>query len=213
MANKKRPTPKRSDDQAKYYDLKVEAVNDLVDALKSDPHVPLTEEQKKNQNTPNPYKNDFLRKIPTWVKMFFIKFWIGGAFCFFVYMGLPILIGNLENTFLLSGLILGVITDWMINSALLYFETDRLEYHPYMMLPVSCKKIWTILINIPYGLLEVFTIYFIYRFLQIYAFENLTVEPLLFGVLYLLVDMFYISIKNIIVYLVKKMKRNNNSEA
>lgn len=207
MANKKRPTPKKSDTTSQYYDLKVDAVNDLVDALHSDPNIPLTEEEKKNPDTPNPYKRDFISKLPTWVKMFFIKFWIGGAFCFFIYMGLTIYIKNLEDTILLSGIILGVITDWMINSAMLHFETDRLEYHPYMLVPVSCKKMWTVLINIPYGLVEVFSIYGIYRLLNTYIFDTkLSVEPLLYGVLYLLVDMFFISIKNFIVWIVRKIK-------
>ena len=214
MANKKRPTPKKSDIETKnnYYDIKVEAVNELVDALNSDPNVPLTEEQKRDPNTPNPYKRDLLSRIPTWVKMIFVKYWMGGAFCFFIYMGLPILVGNIENVVLLSGLILGVVIDWMYNSALLYFETDREEFHPYMLLPVSCKKMWTIFINVPYGMLVVFVIYFIYRFLNTNIFETeLSVEPLLYGLIYLIVDMFFISIKNLIVWVVRKVKNNYSS--
>ena len=211
--NRHLPSKPKEDTQSNYYDLKVDAVNDLVDALNEDPHKPLTEEQIKDPNTPSPYKIDKFSRIPTWIKVAFIKFWIGGALCFFVLFGIGYYIENFDDLFFLSGIILGVVTDLMINSAFLHFESDKKEFHPYMMLPISCKKIWTMFVNIPYGILIIYTIYLIYQLLNsTIANGNLQVEPLLFGLCYLIVDTFYISIKNLIVMLVRKIKKTKNPE-
>jgi hypothetical protein len=194
-----------------YYDLKTAAVDDLVESLKEEPN----EEQKKNEPKPpqDPYKIDRLAKIPTWIKALFIKYWAAGAICYFGFIGLGIYVNNQLDLIALVGLITGAVNDLLINNAFLYFESEKKEYHKYILLPIRSKRVWTLFINIPYGIITTFLVFQIYVFINhlIVSIKNLPantitlgVEPLLYGLFFLIVDMFFVSIKNFIVFLVKR---------
>lgn len=88
-----------------YYDLKIDKVNELVDALKSDGTTDSQEEismdiaectgsdegattKKGRRRQFDPYKIDKLSRIPVWLKAFFIKFWFAGAVCYFIMFGI-----------------------------------------------------------------------------------------------------------------------------
>lgn len=207
--NKKKITPKKEEETSlDYYKLKVDAVNSLVDALNQDPHAQDQKNVTPDDDQPDPYKIDKLSKIPTSIKVLFVKFWVAGAICYFIRMGLGVYITDPLDMLVLTGIVTGLVTDLFVNTAFLYFESDKKEYHKYMLVPVSCKKIWTLFVNIPYGLIEVIAIHYIYVFLNMYVVNgNLVVEPLLYGIIFLLVDMAFISIKNLIVMLIGKRKK------
>ena len=113
------------------------------------------------------------------------------------------------------GVLTGAVTDLLVNSAFLYFETEKKEFHRYMMLPVSSKKIWTLPVNIIYALVVTFGVFYIYVFINQTLVRlkglpegtiSLGVEPLLYGLFFLAVDMSFIAIKNLIVSLVRRAK-------
>jgi hypothetical protein len=193
-----------------YYELKATAVNELAEVLKQEPEKTLTPKQERRH--PNPYKIDRLSRIPTWIKAFFIKFWMAGAICYFGFWGLGYYFASTLDLVVMVGLITGIVTDLLLNPSFLYFESDRKEYHKYMMLPVSGKRIWTLLINVAYGVMATVTVFVIYTLINmtIVSIKNLpvgtvslSVEPLLYGLFFLMVDMFFISFKNLIVGIVK----------
>lgn len=214
-----------------YYDLRTEAVDDLVEALKtgkSDEEITtniaeITGEEvnakpgsKKAEF--DPYRRDKLSALPTWLKAIFIKWWFAGCVCYFVMMGLGSLLGDPspatnENLFVLTAVIYGMIVDVMVNPIFRRLESDRKEYNNYMMFPFPFKAFWTFFANLIY--------YFIVMILvnvsinginlAIHAMgskSNIYFEPLLFGTLAVAVDMVFIGIKDLIVYLVKRSKKN-----
>lgn len=198
------------------YDLKTSAVEDLLSAFQEEEnnnsvhkkYTPKKEEQKFN-----PYKIDKLAKIPTWIKVFFVKFWIAGAICYFCLWGLGAQVYDILDRLVLTAVITGVIVDFMVNPAFLYFESDKKEFHKYMLIPVSAKKLWSLPINIIVSIVEVLIIFWIYSSINI-LYNNiynkpddyifLGVEPILYGLLFLLIDMGIISIKNLLVKVIKK---------
>lgn len=226
MKNKKFETKLKKEEKAEnYYDLKTDAVNILSDAIKNQ-NVPenkvedLIDEKGKKVD---PYHVDKLSKVPAWIKVVFIKFWVAGAICYFFLWGLGIYVTNPLDMLVLTGIGTGIITDLLVNSAFLYFESDKKEYHKYMLLPYPAKKFWTLLINIPFGIIEVYCVYYLYVLANyiIVAIKGLdktdiplSVEPLLYGLFFVLVDFVFLFIKNLIVKIYKDAlnKVNINSK-
>lgn len=209
-----------------YYDLKTEHVDELVDALKNgtpkgDKDVTtdiseITGEEVKGKSAKDrnfdPYKRDKLSSLPTWLKALFIKWWFAGCVCFFIMMGLGTYIGNGENLMLITGVVLGLVVDVMVNPIFRYIESDRREFDAYMMFPFPFKQFWTLLTNLLYYIGIMFLVNYAYA--GINALIALTgsqskmfIEPLLFGTLCVLIDMAFIGIKDLIVYLVKRHKQ------
>lgn len=199
----------KNNNTASYYDLKKDAVNDLVDALKNDNGGQITngKENKDQSQEFNPYSVDKLSKVPTWIKALFVKFWFAGAICYFCFWGLGNYIPSQLDLIVLTGIVMGLITDLIINNAFLYFQSDKREYEKYMFITVSGKKIWPIFANIVLGIVEQFGIVGIYSLINSHIDkpgEMLGVEPILYGLFFVLIDMTLISIKNLIRKLIKK---------
>ena len=201
------------------YSLKVEAVETLTKAINEGTIKEIPEEQKKAEQ--QSYKVDKLAKIPSWIKVIFVKFWVAGAICFFFMWGLGMYIKNSLDMYVVVSLAFAFINDLFVNSAFLYFESDKKEYHKWLLVPVPAKKIWTIFANIPIGFLEAFLIN------QLYALTNkivvtvgnldpntipVTMEPLLFGLFYVIVNLFLLLIKNTIVNIVNDALKKANTK-
>ena len=213
-----------------YYDLKVDKVDELVAALKDEntqfenevsmdiadcigEETPDTLTKRGRRKKFDPYKTDFLGKIPTWIKAIFVKFWFAGAVCYFVMWGLQI--NDSLDRIVLTGAVVGLIVDILVNPLMRYMETDRHEYNAYMMFPFPFKAFWTFFTNIIYYILIVFGVSTFYSLINVicnsaYGTTNvpyLAVEPLLFGVFTVLLDMVFIGIKDAIVHIAKKSRK------
>ncbi|MGB7530594.1 MAG: hypothetical protein WBK54_03600, partial [Bacilli bacterium] len=77
-------------------------------------------------------------------------------------------------------------------------------------------KIWPLFVNILYGLLVTFAVFYIYVLINYTVVQArglpegsnvLGVEPLLYGLFFLIVDMFFITIKNWVVSVIRKSKK------
>ena len=208
-----------------YYDLKTKEVDDLVEALKSgsnaepkDISTNITEitgeevkSKKEKDRNFDPYKRDKLSALPTWLKALFIKWWFAGCVCFFIMMGLGMYIASGENLMLITGAVLGLVVDIMVNPIFHFIESDRRELDPYMMFPFPFKKYWTLFANLIYYVGIMFLVNYAYA--GINALISLSgsdarffIEPLLFGTFCVMIDMAFIGIKDLIVYLVKRHK-------
>ncbi|MGN0807216.1 MAG: hypothetical protein ACI4MN_02045 [Candidatus Coproplasma sp.] len=219
-----------------FYDLRTDAVDDLVEALRTGESkeeistniAEITGEEAqakpgKKKAEFDPYRRDKVSALPTWLKAIFIKWWFAGCVCYFIMMGLGSLLGDPspatnENLFLITAVAYGVVVDVMVNPIFRYLESDRKEYNNYMMFPFPFKAFWTFFANLIY--------YFIVMILVNMATNginaavdalggnfNVYLEPLLFATLALAIDMAFIGIKDLIVYLVKRNKKKKATEA
>ena len=210
-----------------YYDLKTKEMDELVAALKGETdesnaepittniaeitgEAPTAPPESKKANF-DPYRRDFLSRIPVWVKALFIKFWFFGVVCYFIILGLGNVIPNALDQAVLAGIVLGVVTDLFVNPIFMYLETSDKEYNPYMMFPFPFKKYWTFLTNIIYYLGVGLLVMLVYGginmlFAKYEGYITLGVEPLLYGVFALVIDMAFIGVKDLIVFLVKRIK-------
>lgn len=207
MKNKKNKTVDKN--AADYYKLKTGAVDKLVDTSNA-PVVPDKEIKK--------YKSGTKFKIPQWLKVVFIKFWFGGAACFFFIWGLGMYLDDLSSI-VVNALGLGMVTDIFVNHILHFMEPEKGEFDKWMMFPF--RKWWTIFLNVVYATLLFFCIMQTYDFINRVIIMNsdpstvdpesvpLGVEPLLFGLFYMGFDMLFIGIKNTFV----KIFRDANKKA
>lgn len=217
-----------------YYDLKVDKVDELVAALKgTDPPAEQEEislkisdctgeeaettKKGKKEKEFDPYKIDKLSRIPSWIKALFIKFWFAGAVCYFIMMGTGL--QDLDGA-IVTGVVLGVVVDVLVNPLFGYMQSDRKEYDKYIMLPFPFKKFWTFFVNIIYYMGILVIIMLAYNGINtalniIKDTENvyyIGVEPLLFGVFTTIVDMAFIGVKDGIVYGIKKARAKKRGE-
>lgn len=209
-----------------YYDLKVDKMDELVAALMDEPPPDdnnLTmfisdctgEDSRENYTRTgkkkefDPYKVDFLGRVPAWLKAVFIKWWFAGAVCYFVMWGIGL--QSLDGV-VISGAVLGLVVEMLVNPLLRFMERGNKEYNPYMMFPFPFKAYWTFFTNILYYVLVIACVNGIYFGLNelintINNTENaipLGVEPLVFGTFCVIVDMIFIGIKDLVVFLIKK---------
>ncbi len=206
MAKKAKKQQKEKQAAENYYDLKVEAVDRLVNA-KSAPKVSEKEIRK--------YTSRGKFHIPSWLKILFVKFWFSGAICYFFLWGMGLYLAGLDLMVVLA-IALGVSTDLMVNHLLHSFEPEKGEYDKWMMIPF--RRFWTIFLNVIYaGVL-------LYCVIQIYAIINtilvgdvneaetvaLGVEPLLFGIFYMAMDMLFVTIKNTLVKIFREANEKVN---
>lgn len=220
-----------------YYDLRVDKVDELVAALKGDDEPKNNEEVNYEMNANmgvddpenvtrsgkqkkfDPYKVDKLSRVPVWIKALFVKWWFAGAVCYFMMLGLSI--GNDLDRVVLTGAVLGLIVDLFVNPVFRYMESDVHEYNDYMMFPFPFKKFWTLFANLIYYILLMGLVSITYTGINElinYASgtENLmhvAVEPLLFGIIVVIVDMVFIGIKDGFVHLAKHLKKKKEGMA
>ena len=176
-----------------YYDLKTDAIERLVNAK----NAPVVSEQEIRK-----YKGGWKRTIPTWVKILFVKFWFGGAICYFLIWGLGGL--NILDQFIIISIGLGVCTDLMVNHLLRFLEPEKGDYDKWMM--VTVRKFWSIFLNVLYAGVVFFFIYQTYVVVNTMIYGNpetapgmVGVEPIIFGLLFMGYDMLFIFIKNMVV--------------
>ena len=171
----------------------------------------------KREKEFDPYKIDKLSRVPAWLKAIFIKFWFAGAVCYFIMMGTGL---KDFDGIIVTGVVLGVIVDVLVNPCFRYMQSDKREYDIYVMLPFPFKQFWTFFVNIVYYLGIMFVVNYCYLGINLMcnAIAGTTlryyvgVEPLLFGILCTIVDMAFIGIKDLIVFLVRRKKREKQEE-
>ena len=196
---RKAVTAEEKKSAADYYKLKTDAVDRLVNA-KNAPKVSEAEIRK--------YTSKGKIYIPTWVKILFIKFWFSGAICYFFLWGLGIYLQNLDLMFALA-VGLGLATDLMVNHALRIFEPEPHAFDRWMM--VTTRKFWSLFINIVYSAVVLYCVIKTYEVINTIIAGDVSnaesvpvgVEPLLFGLLYMLFDMLLILMKNTLIKILR----------
>ncbi len=213
MAKKKKIKETTIED---FYDLKVEKVDELVAALKGEDTSAYGEvsmnisdctgDGKGNTKEFNPYRTDFLSRVPTFIKALFIKWWFAGVVCFFVNMGLGIVVNSTVDLLVLDGIFLGLVADVLVNPLFRFMETDKREYNDYMMFPFPFKAYWTFFTNVLYYVGVAVIVNFVYLFINEFMF-SFAIEPLSWALIVLVVDMAFTGIKDLIVHIIKRRKK------
>lgn len=211
MAKKKdnkNHTPEKKS-SADYYKLKTDAVNRLVNAEKK------TYDKTKGDPGKEYRSKGFLDKIPSWIKSLFIKFWFNGAVCFFIFWGLGLYVTNMLDMIFVLAVVMGMVTDILVNNAFRFLATYEGQNDKWMMFPK--KKYWTFFANIIYAFIILVGVIWFYNILNV-VLNNINgtteelyvaVEPLLFGLSYMAIDMVFITMKNTMIKIVSDAKQKN----
>ena len=194
------------------YDLKTDAVDRLVNADKKTYSGSKIDPGKKYRS------KGFIDKIPDPIKALFIKFWFSGAVCFFIYWGLGMYIWDTLDMMVVLGIVMGMVTDVLVNNAFHFFAVTKGSNNKWMMFPK--RKFWTFFANIIYGLIIVYLVASTYTalnaLLNTISGTNGTVyvgvEPILFGILYVAFDMLFIGIKNLTLKIILDAKKKVDSK-
>lgn len=200
MAKNKTTPPKKTEKSNDYYKLNTKAVDRLVNADKKE-----YPKDKKLKDPAKQYRSGILDRIPAPVKALFIKFWFSGAVCYFILWGLGSMIRDSLDMLFVLAVVLGMVTDILVNNALRLVETLPGANSKWMMFPQ--KKYWTFIANIFYAFLVLFCVVRVYE-----GFAIKGVEPILFGIFYLLIDLWFIGMKNVMKVIIKDAKDKVNKQ-
>ena len=204
------PKSNGSDRKNNPYALNTDAVDRLVTAdEKSYPKLTIENDPRKK------YKGGFLDRVPTWIKALFMKFWFNGAVCFFIFWGFGMYIKSMADMIIILAVVLGMVTDILVNNAFRFFATVEGSLDGWMMFPK--KRFINFFLNIIYAFAVLLCVIWIYNVVNVLLNNisgtegeiKLGVEPILFGVFYVVVDMCLISIKNMVVSIVSDAKKKN----
>ena len=199
MAKNKNTSPRDTEKDRDYYKLNTKAVDRLVNADKID-----TSKVNKLKDPAKQYRSGFLDRIPAPVKALFIKFWFNGAVCYFIFWGLGLYIPSYLDMIVVLSVVLGMVTDLLTNNALRFVETLPGENDKWMMF--TKKKYWTFIANIFYSFIVLYCVIWVYEVIKI------GVEPILFGIFYMLIDILFISMKNLMKTIINDAKDKVNKQ-
>ena len=196
---------------ASYYELKTQAVEDLVSANEENsPPVSQAEIRK--------YTSRGKLKLADWVKLLAIKWWFAAAVCFFFIWGLGTYVPHVLDLLVISGIALGFVTDLLTNNVLRFIAPAKGANDRWMMYPK--KGFVSLPLNLLHAGVVLFLIYTAYNALNALIISlggmeadavPLGVEPILFGLLYLGFDMLLITLKHVAQNMLRDAKKKADS--
>lgn len=187
------------------YELKSKAVEELLEAEAG-------QAPEYSQEELDKYRAKSKLHLSETVKVLLIKGWFAGAVCFFFFWGLSSYMNHLDLMFI-TAIVMGMVTDILVNNVLRFMEKEKGANDRWMMYPK--KGMVSFFLNIIHGFAMMFCIYWIYygiNFVVTAITSNeslLGVEPILFGVFYVVCDVLFIYIKRALMALVRKLVDKN----
>lgn len=150
----------------------------------------------------NPYKIDRLAKIPAWIKVNLLKWWIAGAIYYFIGFGLLFTLSSFIDLVVYMGLAIGIINEYIIKNIILWMERENLSLGHYI--EIESKGIKGVVLNFIFGIIISIIIAFTYEginagLIQLLGRNQSEViigtEPVLFGLFYVIYSTIYLQIK------------------
>lgn len=187
------------------YELKSKAVDELLEAEAG-------QAPEYSQDELEKYRAKSKFQLPEALKILLIKGWFAGAVCFFFFWGLSTYVAYLDLMFI-TAIVMGMVTDILVNNVLRFMEKEKGDNDRWMMYPK--KGMVSFMLNIIHGFAVMFCIYWIYYGINsvvtvVSGNESmLGVEPILFGVFYVVCDTLFIWIKRVLMALVRKLVDRN----
>ena len=169
----------------------------------------------------DPYKSDKLSKIPSWIKILLLKFWVAGATFFFFGVANPMVDAESDIApdlfFIYISFGMGLFTEYITKNIVRHMKNSRDNTYYYNM--INQKGILSLLLNIGYGFLTVFPIVYISGYLaskgwmiNIFGGMSTGIEPFENALMYIVVDFIFLFIKNSILNAYKKHKYKKEEE-
>lgn len=193
------------------YDLKSDAVETLVNADSEE--TPEYSEEELNQ-----YRSRKGIHIPETLKVVFIKAWFAGAVCYFFLWGLGTYVSSLIDMLFILGVVMGVVTDLLVNNVIRFIEPTAGANDKWLMFPKKGNA--SFFLNILYSFVIIFCVYMLYNVINftITAITGNTdsvplgVEPILFGVFCMAFDLLFIGIKRMFGSIIRDAKNAAGSK-
>lgn len=208
MAKKTNQPSDRARSAADYYKLHSQAVRDLAEANEENSPQVSREELNKYRSHRGLHLSDNAKAI-------LVKYWFNAAVCFFFYWGLAYYVPNVLDNLVIMGIGMGVVTDLLTNNALRHLAATEGGNDRWMMFPN--KGYASFPLNIVYAFLVLAIVVMLYNVLNLVLIRLtggeegvavLGVEPLLFGLLYLLIDLAMISLRHLWLRIVSDAKKS-----
>lgn len=157
---------------------------------------------KKQEKPLQPYQYDKLAKIPSFWKILLLKWWASGATFFFTFS----VAGVAElDKLILSWLILAIVIEYLIQKVIYWMSNDKDKTERFLAYRFERKKVINLVCALVYSAAMIFLIYFLvenvfqtYTLDRIFFPDAYGVGPIMFGTLYVLLDLLWISILNAI---------------
>ncbi len=172
-----------SKDDYKNYNLSSEAVETLANADKEE--IPQYSEEELSKYRKKKFQ------FPEWLKVIFVKFWFAGAICFFIVMGTGVV--NLLDLYVALSIITGMATDLLTNNVVRFIEPYKDANAKYLL--VTHRGMVGFGLNLLLGFVTIALVMFCYFLIN--TVISIGVEPLLFGLLCMGVEMLLIGIKRL----------------
>ena len=192
-------------EEADYYRLKMQAVEDLVTASPENSPPVSRRELRKYHAGPK-------IRIADWIKAVFLKFWIAGMICYFFIWGLSSFAMNQWDMILILGVVLGGATHLLTNNILRFISRTKGAYDRWMMFPKD--KLFFLPLQVIYALLLILCTVMTYNGINLLAAGGpagsapvLGVEPLLFGVIVTLWDLLFLGVKRLFLRILEDARK------
>ena len=161
----------------------------------------------------NPYAIDKLANVKPGVTIGFMKFWLSGATFFLSFTALSTNYDSLDR-FAFLGLLLTLGIEYMINRVIIWMNNDRQPTLKYLPFHIKRNSILSLVASMAYAIFLIISSYYLITGMMtigipsigmlMFGFEYKAVDPISFGLIFLLIDYIWISIKN---YLVLKLSK------
>jgi hypothetical protein len=174
----------------------------------------------KSKNNPekndgfNPYAIDKLSNVKPGVKIGFMKFWLAGAVFFLSFTALSPDTYDIFDRFVFLFLLLSVGIEYMINKVIIWMNNDNQKTLKYLPFHIKRTSILSLLASMGYAAFMILSSYYFIEFIMwlgiptigmiMFGFEFKAVDPISFGLIYWLIDLGFITIKN---YMLLKLKK------
>lgn len=191
-----------------YYRLHTQAVEDLVTASRENtPHYSKEELDK--------YRSSSGRiSLPEMLKVILIKVWFYGAVCYFAFLGLGMYVADQLDMFFIAAVLMGMVTDLLINRCLRF--TERIPGSSGRYLMVTRRGATGFFLNLLYAFALLFLVVTMYGAVNALLLllgggepaALLGVEPVLFGIFAAAADSALIACKCMLIRMVADAKRS-----
>lgn len=170
----------------------------------------------------NPYANDKIAKIPSWLKILLLKFWVAGATFFFFGVANELVDATAGNAadiyFVFISFGMGLMNEYITKNIVRFMKNSRDNTYYYNM--VNQKGVLSLFLNILYGFVTVFPIVFIASFLaskglvwNFFGAEGFGgIEPITDATIYIVVDFIFLFIKNSSISIYKRCKLSRDNK-
>ena len=172
------------------------------------------------------YKSDRLSKIPSWIVIFFLKYWAAAAAVFFVTIGgldigidyskfddsTPIgIIGGNFITIMMVTLALSLLFNYAVKQ-LVFLLHNRLN-NTYKFYTINLRGLIGFIAHLFYMFIIMIIVYFLVMWfgyngwiLNPFGGTNFGLEPFSFGLFFLIVDGFFVIVKDLLLMLLQRIK-------